>query len=222
MTSELDPADVGTEATGPPGTVADTLGLLSEAVLSYLEELDADRLVCLRHEATADVTDSPEGLGVALTLPQSDDSAGQIRRSAGHLPGWDDSPWWGTLGEEWTRLLDAARQAGRKETSSPGFARGFLWEGRPVLVITRVAPDDALCLELLLPALPDGLPDLALRLLARALRCQEYLLSGQAGELLARREPSASRGLSPRQYLARATQRNLCASQCILGQTEEQ
>jgi hypothetical protein len=219
--------DAGLPAAGdsPEGNVGgDTLDLLAEAITSYLEDIDGYRAACLRHETTTEVIATSSTLRLVRFFSWEQRIADLARRAATCLPGWKSIPLWGTDGEGWERLHRITkRQMHSGEEGQPIFSRGFGWEGRPVLACaSRCDQQYHLRLELLLPPIQGGFPELPLRRLAFGLACHEHLLPGESAITLTPSTGPVTHIVSPLGYLKRAMPRNLYASQCILPGDAEQ
>jgi hypothetical protein len=207
-------------STGSPGTdsgpASDPLGALSEAVSSYLEELDSYRAICLRHENTATAYATDRATHLVRVFARDEQALTHVRRAAKARPGWEVSPFWEAGRERREQLLkDVRRKRATRPSRAPLLCRGIAWEGRPMIVLVTVPDRKIVRLELILPPLYQEMPELALRTVASGLRCHEYLLPESVARALPPSRSPVTRALPLREYLTRATPQNLYASQCV-------
>jgi hypothetical protein len=194
---------------------SDALDVLTEAMVSYLDEVNDARAVCMRHERTASAYADRGIMHLIRTFPWAEEAADRVRDAAERLPRWGRSPLRDAgLGGRGCKKADG-RPAG---SGRPIFSRGVAFEGRPVLVcISRMDGGQVLGLELLLPRILLGLPELSLRQAASGLLCHEYLLAEAVAAALPAATLAEARFLPLLEYLRRTTPRSLYASQCFLS-----
>src|SRR5690349_786346 len=120
-------------ALSPSDAGADVLGLVAEAILSYLDELDGYRATCLRHEATVGVSQAGGMVRLVRAFAPSRQTLASVRRAAQSLPLWERSPFWGANRARWTELAKCVRgQTAAALANDRAVVRGVAWEGRPV------------------------------------------------------------------------------------------
>jgi len=205
-------------------TSADTLDLVTEGIISYLDELDGYRLACLRHETTTAVYGTDRALHLVQIFSGAKKTLAYVRRAARTLSGWERSPFWDTDQARWMQLLrDTNKRKATGSTRNLIFNRGVAWAGRPVLICVSSPADGRFFrLELLLPPLWQEPGMLPLRTVALGILCHEYLLPESVARPLPPSTLPMARYLSPQRYLTRAMPQNLFASQCFsLGGAEQ-
>ena len=197
-----------------PESGKDALFLLTEAIMSYLEEVHACRTVCQRHESTTAVCDMQKMLRFAKFLPWTAAAAASIAAAVKCLPGWEMSPFWTTEKADW---LDMKRAVEQHQTGDRVdrliVSRGVSWQGRPILVCVSSAQSRRfIAVELALPHRGGDLPELPLRAAAHTLLCYEYVRRGVAPRDLLHSAADVPGFLTLYKYLMRAVPQNLYAS----------
>lgn len=194
----------------------DGLGTLTEALASYLDEIDGYRMTCLKHETSTAVR--VERRLVRLSRLVRDDTTVRthLQSVAARLPGWEVSPYWTMDGEAWQRRTQRLSQEQGKKALQTLFTRCIAWDGLPMFL--QVHPGKAertIAVELILLPFTPVLPQLTLRLIAILLRCHEHLLPSWLAAALP--QPITKSSVSIREYLERTMPQNLYARQCILA-----
>ena len=212
-----------TSTGGKPENEADALDLLTEAIVSYCEEIDECRRICLQHERTTVVYATPCALHLVQLFPWKEKTLAHLRLSVERLPQWDTSPFWKSEKSSWTTLLRNIGKRAIPGARHPLLARGIAWEGRPVLVCaSSVQGESLLRLELLLPPILADVPELPLRVVASGLFCLESLLPERVAAAVPAAAVPQGRSLPLLEYLRRTMPQNLYASQCFsLGGAEK-
>jgi hypothetical protein len=148
------------------------------AVSSYLEEVSGYVEICGRHEKTTAIHARGRSLQIYRQFPRDEATAASIRSMAASLPAWADSPFYRSGGAVWVKTeREVSARMTRHGRLLPIVTRGVVWDGMPLLVHAyKFEPDPFLKVELLPQAILRDLPDLPLRIVAKALSCHEYLV----------------------------------------------
>ena len=204
---------------GQPEPDFDSDGLVSvtTALAGYLEEVDEACRTCLQHERTTVVSHAGGALRLTRFFPRSRATVAYIRRAAGGLPDWRQSPFRGAVRKGWERIRE---ETVASPTTGPGgrllLVRGISWEGRPVLVrVSAVGADRRLEVELHLPHVSPDLWELPLRTAAHGLLCHALLLPARVASPLPIAPVLPNGFCTLRQFLTRTAPQNLYSSQCF-------
>lgn len=194
----------------------DTLDLLSEAITSYLGEIDEYSKVCVRHERTTAVWATRHAIRLTKWWSWSE-AARNLCKAVEGLPGWDQSPLWDP------RLTACIEQETTWSTTNERteatflVARGVTWEGRPMFVrASRDSREQLLEVNLVLPWIPCELPNgLPLRGVAVGLMCYDALVPESVANPLPVTMSHRPGACSIREYLTRTMPQNRYASKCF-------
>lgn len=177
----------------------DSLALCAEAILHYLEEVNRCWKVCRQHAQTAAVQDSDQYLVVFREFHHDDSVLEYLQGSSKQLECMED---------------DQQNKRRAEGASHVVMSRSIVWETLSLRVRASLHPAASLLrVDLIVPTHHGDLPQLPLRLLARALRCHDFLLPRCITAPLPLGLDETP--FSIRRYLTRAMPQNLYASQCI-------
>lgn len=201
---------------GVPGSDGEAVSVLAAALSDYLDEVADDMSTCQRHATTTWVRPCDWALALGRSYPRRRALAGHVRDAATRLPDWRQSPFWAADGTQWDQLTREIRAEDRGPAECLLFARGALWEGRPILVgIRSTERPQRLAVEQVLPVVERAIPELPVQALARGLRCFDYLLPERVAAALPLSAFARVRSLTLLEFLKRATPEMLAADQCI-------
>jgi hypothetical protein len=202
------------------GAVCDTDGLtmLGQAYYEYLLEIEAARVVCMRHEKTAAIHERGTELQIYSLYTRDEKTAEEIRNNTAFLSGWEESPYHLADGKHWERLQGEVEKRMTKHSRlHPIVTRGIEWEDYPMLVHAyKFEPDPIMKIELVLPTYQSEAAPLPIKVVAAALQCLEFLVPSYVAAPLAPYDHHETKFSTIFEYLRRVMPKGDCASLSVL------
>ncbi|MDD5055781.1 MAG: hypothetical protein PHZ00_05960 [Candidatus Peribacteraceae bacterium] len=191
---------------------------LTEAILSYLQEVQEQRALVARHEGSAAIhTASSKQLEVYRMFERNAETAQALRSAAEKLPSWENALYWKQEGGKWETIAREIEARMVKHSKlHPILSRGIVWNNRPMFVHAyKYEPDPRMKIELVLPSVPSPMPELPLRIIAEALQCHDYLVPEYTAKPLPPYEGHDANFLTLSEYLSQTMPTELYATQCF-------
>lgn len=184
---------------------------VAEAIYIFVTEMKGYRATCLKHEGTAAIHNAGKELQVYRMFKRDEAVARQLRLASEALPSWKESLYWGSDGDRWDKLQRDITARMKKHTKQhPIVTRGVSWEGVPILIHAyKFEPDPFMKVELVMPVHSMVVPQLALKTIASALACHEFLIPDCMTVALPPYQGHATDFLTIREYLSSAMPQSL-------------
>jgi len=162
------------------------IGLLSNALGAYLQEVEMYKSICTKHADTTALHTRSKELEVYRMFDRREESATALHRSSQQLPSWEQSLYWKSESVGLQKLeREVDERVRRHKKLHPIVTRGISWNNRPIVIHAyKFEPDPYMKLELIVPKVKYAHPELPILPLVDAIQCLEYLIPSHVAKPL--------------------------------------
>lgn len=162
-------------------SASENLDALCRALGSFFEEFGAQRDLCIRNRNMTAIHAKGKELGVYRMYDRQEEAIKQLRDATAALPSWDDAALFDWEGNDWNKIKsEIDRRTHRHKKLETVVSRGVTWRGRPVCIHAyKFEVDPVFKVELEMLGTPAKRPEFALKTLADALECHEFLIPSE-------------------------------------------
>lgn len=151
---------------------------------SFIREIGAQRDLCTRNSDITAIHAKGKELGVYRMYVREDKVIKQFREASLSLPPWDEALCFDWEGGQWNKVkAQIDRRVERHKEQFPVVSRGIAWKGNPIYIHGYKFEDEAFFkVELNMLGTRAKEPERALKTLAEALECHEFLIPDEVAE----------------------------------------
>ncbi|MDD4318997.1 MAG: hypothetical protein PHW10_01590 [Candidatus Peribacteraceae bacterium] len=151
---------------------------LCRALYSFVSEIGRQRDLCIRHRFTTAIHTKSKELGVYRMYGREEEAIKYLRDAASSLPPWEEAALFDWEGVKWNKVkAQIDRRVGRHKELEPVVSRGVAWKGNPVAIHAyKFEVERFFKIELEMLGETARQPERALKTMAEALECHDFLI----------------------------------------------